>query len=284
MVEILTAVAITTLIVFALVSMFNTSTKALLMGIKQKDVWESARASFGMLSADIEKVTEGGFANTPAGQVPRVGLMAVGPVGSVLQLDNGLRLTNVLQDLYMVSRDGDRWDLSIYRILRNSPAQGVGTLYRFQTNYAAFDVVDGDNLPIDLSPLISDSNPFRWPDNIFMEQASRMVDGIVRLNLISSDNDGRPLYTTNSPPAAAFEDAIYAIGDPSSGQHRFQFSGDTLPAAVDLEFFVLEPDRINEFKAQSGDIAKGLYLNNHVGSVQMFRTRIPIRKDVPKLQ
>ena len=60
-----------------------------------------------------------------------------------------------------------------------------------------------------------------------------------------------------------------------------EFRGDRLPAALDLEMFVLDPDRMAEFRAQPaiGLIQMG-YLNKHLNSIQLFRTRIPIRKDV----
>ena len=60
LVEILTAVAITTIIVVALVSMLNTSTKALQAANRQIDTWETARSTFGILERDIGEVAIGG--------------------------------------------------------------------------------------------------------------------------------------------------------------------------------------------------------------------------------
>jgi len=275
MVEILTAVAITTLIVFALVSMFNTTTKALLMGIKQKDVWVSARASFGLLSTDIEKVSAGGYATIGGKNELRISALTFGPPfpSSGLQLPNLTVINNQLQDFYLLSRDGSRWDLSIYRIIRENPNVGVGTLFRFHTNYTTYNLLNSENLPIDYSPvsLMANPNPFKWANDVFVANSSRMVDGVIHLRMVAYDNDGRELYPTNA--------VEYSVTGSS-----FEFGGETLPAAVDLEMFVMEPERINEFRAQSGDIAKRNYLQEHIGNIQMFRTRIPIRKDVPELQ
>jgi hypothetical protein len=277
MVEIMTAVAITTLIVFTLVSMFNTSTKALLMGIKQKDVWEAARATFGMISRDVEKVTVGGYATVGNVTEPRISMVSFGaPMqDSITPLPDGTLIENRLQDVYLLSKEGSRWELDIYRLIRENVNVGVATLYRFHTNYSTFNLLSTENLPIDYSPIspTANPNPFKWSNNEFVANASRMVDGVVRLQMIAYDNNGRALYPTN---ALGLEYSITGFS--------FEFGGETLPAAVDLEFFVIEPDRINEFRAQSGDIAKQLYLQNHIGNVQMFRTRIPIRKDVPQLQ
>jgi hypothetical protein len=277
MVEIMTAVAITTLIVFALVSMFNTSTKALLMGIKQKDVWESARATFGMISTDVEKVTEGGYARVGTNTDLRISMAALGPSlpPECVTLQNGVEICRELQDFYLLSKDGSRWDLNIYRVIRENADTGVGTLYRFQTNYTTFNLTSSENMDIDYSPisLTVNSNPFKWSNAEFADRASRMVDGVVHLRMVSYDNNGRALYPTNSP-VLEYEITL----------NSFWFGGDALPAAVDLDMFVLEPDRINEFRAQSGPAARQAYMANHIGNIQMFRTRIPIRKDVPQLQ
>lgn len=278
MVEILTAVAITTLIVFALVSMFNTSTKALLMGLKQKDVWESARATFGMVSTDVEKVTEGGYATVGGNHVLRISMATFGSPtpDSILQLPDTTIIENRLQDFYLLSRDGSRWGLDIYRVIRENVNVGVGTLYRFHTNFTTYNQLSSDNLPIDFAPSMT-GNPFSWSDADFIDQASPMVDGVVHMRLVAYDNDGRPLFDPLIlDPSGTYE---YSITGSS-----FEFGGETLPASVDLDMFILEPERINEFRAQSGDIAKRNYLEKHIGNIQMFRTRIPIRKDVPELQ
>jgi|GEM_PF-2440811 len=277
MVEIMTAVAITTLIVFTLVSMFNTSTKALLMGIKQKDVWESARATFGLISMDVEKVTVGGYATVGNVTEPRISMVSFGApaADSISPLPDGTLIENRLQDVYLLSKEGSRWELDIYRVIRENVNVGVGTLYRYHAEYPTFALLSSENLPIDYSPIspTANSNPFKLSNSDFVAQSSRMVDGVVRLRMVAYDNNGRALYPTNAP---GLEYSITGFS--------FEFGGETLPASVDLELFVMEPDRINEFRAQSGDIAKQLYLQNHIGSVQMFRTRIPIRKDVPQLQ
>ena len=107
---------------------------------------------------------------------------------------------------------------------------------------------------------------------------SVLAKGIVHLRIITYATDGRAFTNSNDLPKLApplplptdhFIDADTVI-----------FQGDMLPASVDLEMFVLEPDRIAEYKSQGGDIARRNYLDKHVNSVQLFRTRIPVRREL----
>ncbi len=277
LVEILTAVAITTIIVFTLVKMFDTSTKALRLANRQTDVWESARATFGILRQDIGEVAASGATN-------RINLFSANRPP-----DNTGGLLMRRQDIYVLSRDNNQWNVNIYLLgkdrLSDLDTAGISTLYRFQTNYPAYPAASGAQLGIDY-PITSSLHPFeialdaldrhladldggREPDGTI----NVMARGILHLRQVAYASDGRAFtnYNLLTPPLPT---------DHRVDDDTVLFQGGILPASVDLEMFVLHPDRIEEFRSQAGPIAQKNYLDQHVGSVQLFRTRIPVRRDL----
>ena len=273
LVEILTALTITSVIVVALVSMFNTSTKALLAANRQTDIWEAARSSFGLIESDVAEVTLGGATN-------RANLFANGNATSIIAHDIIGNVTNRLQEIYVLSREGGIWGATVYRVVREDVNDGIGTLYRFQTNYAAYSQsFTSAQLPID-APLNDFAHPLRAVHDPMIDpslnQFKKMVEGVIHLRLVPFAADGRA-FTNSNTLATMPED--HRVFDDS-----FVFWNQSLPAFVDLELFVLEPDRIEEFRAQAGVIARQNYLNRHLGNIQIFRTRIPVRRDAYALK
>lgn len=204
LVEILTAVAITTIIVFTLVKMFDTSTKALQVANRQTDIWESARATFGVLRQNIGEVVAGE-------SLERISLFsanaAVEPVGGV-----DFRR----QDIFVLSREGSKWQVSVYLLgndRESDPASvGVKTLYRYQTNYPVYPFAGGAVLGID-HPILDTRHPFthaldaldrhlddlanlREPD----PSISVMARGILHLRLVPYASDGRAFTNRNLLP------------------------------------------------------------------------------------
>src|SRR5690606_6196998 len=123
-VEILTALAITTIIVIALVSMFNASTKALQVANRQTDIWESARATFGILKREIGEVTAGG-------KPDRVNLIAANGPARVVLAGEPMRL----QDIYILTRENNQWTANAFLLGRDrssdDPDAALATLYHY---------------------------------------------------------------------------------------------------------------------------------------------------------
>lgn len=274
LVEILTAVAITTIIVFALVSMFNTSIKALQTANRQTDIWETARSTFGVLKQGIGEVTTGGSTN-------RINLFAANGPGFLL---NGEPFR--LQDIYLLSKDNNRWTANVFMLGRDRKSEPVDSpvrrLYRYQVTFT--------NLaPPEIEGPVSNSGHAystalnqleKYLDDVAANRPTdgtinAMAEGIVHLRLVPYSPDGRTISTNAPGRVEIFDDGIIP-----PFLSKLQFSDDELPASVDLEMFVLEPDRIEEFRSQAGPIARRNYLDKHVNSVQLFRTRIPVRREL----
>ena len=277
LVEILTAVAITTIIVVALVSMLNTSTKALQAANRQIDTWETARSTFGILERDIGEVAIGGAAGRVNVYAANAGVNVVG--GQDFRL----------QDVYVLSSEQNLWTVNVFLLGRDQkselPNLPVRTLYRFQTNYSTATTFGAATLDID-QPFGTVNHTYsialnaldRYLDDVAAGRPTDgtinvMAKGIVHLRLISYAADGRAFSNSASLNPVPVDHVI--------SPNLLEFRGDLLPAALDLEMFVLDPDRMAEFRAQPaiGLIQMG-YLNKHLNSIQLFRTRIPIRKDV----
>lgn len=285
LIEILTAVAITTIIVFTLVSMFNTSAKALREANRQTDVWEAARATFGILKSAVGDVTVGTVTN-------RIVLFAKNPPSRVV-LTSPPNIVEPLrmQDIYLLSKDENRWTVNVFMLGPEYQSDGktndVQVLYRFQTNYPAV-VASGTVLDLDY-PGIGDPNhayskalaaldTYLTDKSLGIEPVnsiSALADGIVHLRLVAYAADGRA-FTNNANLSAANSASINHYIDDDT----LLFSGNDLPASVDLEMFVLAPDRLQEFRSQVGEAKKALYLQKHLDSLQLFRTRIPIQRDL----
>jgi len=277
LVEILTAVAITTIIVFTLVKMFDTATKALQVANRQTDVWESVRATFGLLRQNVGEVTTGNA-------LERINLFAANQPAEFVGPFAMRR-----QDLYILSRENNQWNVNVYLLgkdrLSDLDTVGVKTLYRYQTNFPVYPPASAGQLGFDY-PIVNPLHPFP----IALEALDRhlaavdsglepdgtinvMARGIVHLRLVAYAPDGRAFTNSNllvpPPPLDHYLD-----------DDTLRFQGEMLPASLDLELFVLHPDRIEEYRAQAGPIAQGIYLTNHTSSVQLFRTRIPVRRDL----
>ncbi len=274
LVEILTAVAITTIIVFALVSMFNTSIKALQTANRQTDIWEAARSTFGILKNDIGEVTTGG-------PIDRLNLFAANQPPLIV---GGFDFR--LQDIFLLSQENNQFNFTAFLVGKDRDADpadaGVMTLYYYRTNYSA---VSGTIADLDQAlrvPPLGVNKALAARDQYLVDVAngittnravSVLAKGLVHLRIVAYAIDGRAFTNSNllTPPLPPdhFIDADTVL-----------FQGDMLPSSVDLEMFVLEPDRIAEYKSQGGAIARRNYLDKHVNSVQLFRTRIPVRREL----
>jgi hypothetical protein len=70
-------------------------------------------------------------------------------------------------------------------------------------------------------------------------------------------------------------------GDVLQGQTRFRFFGDAIPAYIELELGVLDPEVLARVKSMPNlDVARQ-YLQDKPGAVHLFRRMIPISTAKP---
>src|SRR4051812_2198799 len=124
--EMMVAVALMGLIVVVLYNVFNQTQRALRASVNQVDVLESGRAAMEVISRDL--VGLGAF--TPANGTNLAVELLPDPIPATIQEDiNGAPLrTNILQDIFFLSRLNKEWIGTGYRVVGAS--NGIGTLNR----------------------------------------------------------------------------------------------------------------------------------------------------------
>jgi type II secretory pathway pseudopilin PulG len=270
--EIMVSMTLLVLIVGGLMVVFNYTTRGLRSISNTTDVFEGARSLVAIVGRDVSETTAAPdfeytnfFANffvTNAGVVP-------------VQLPDGTTSYNVLQDMFFLTRNNDDWNGVGYFVDRTAASSAVGTLYRFNavTN----------NVP----PVLHES----WLTNFLgaarPQHVHRMVDGVVHFQVTPYDARGR-VYSefpnvdwiaqakTNLPPDV-IADITNNVCVRVTGEIRFHKS--YLPASVDLEIGILEPETVRKFRAieSANAAAAQTYLSNNIGKMHLFRQRIPIR-------
>jgi hypothetical protein len=101
----------------------------------------------------------------------------------------------------------------------------------------------------------------------------RVADGIVHFKLLAYDTNGL-LFS----PSLGNVPAGLVMTNLLNGDYDYFFTGDALPAYLDVELGVLDPRAVAQFRARTNNpvLARG-YLTDHVGSIHLFKQRIPIR-------
>ena len=287
--ELLVAVTIMTVIVFSLYQMFNQTQKALRGSMTQVDVLESGRVALQMISEELEQLQPSdllGATNFYA---------ALTPVVPRVQLDldeTRLLRTNVLQEVFFVSARTNQWVGTGYRVI--GAQDGVGTLYRFSisTNYRFLT-------PHYLSGAYFRASVTNPITGLLSTNFQRIADRIIHFRLTSYDPNGRMLgYDIPNfyPPyrihqqggrnlTSRFSETNTAnvlLRREVAQQTGAIFLEDAVPAYLDLELGVLEPETLaqyNSIREAATDTAED-FLRRHANKVHLFRHRIPIRTAV----
>jgi hypothetical protein len=164
---------------------------------------------------------------------------------------------------------------------------GIGTLYRFShfLNPPLF------RLNTDL--LIIQRQRFDLRTN-----ASPLLDGVVHFSVKTFDPQGSPLEAfggttftnyqilnlrrneTQPSPPGLYNVVLQSEGY-VNGWTRVLFVSNALPAYVELELGILEPQAIERLKGFPQAAQQQRYLEQHVGMVHLFHKRIPIRTATP---
>src|SRR5690606_12671953 len=96
----------------------------------------------------------------------------------------------------------------------------------------------------------------------------RLADGVVHLRVTLYDQNGHQ-FTNDIPPEVW-------VDDPFNGLRRINLSGSKLPASVDVELGILEPqamDRLRPLIVDGNDAAIRNFLINNAGKIHIFRNK-----------
>jgi type II secretory pathway pseudopilin PulG len=277
LVEILVVMSLLTFIILGLLTMFSQTQRAFRDSMHQVDVLESGRLVMDMVSRELEQMAA---PNSP----PIIYGASVWQCTNFFAERSSLPTyqelpgsaqprANELQRVFFLNYFNQDWTGIGYQVISDAPNAGVGTLYRFCATNSRF-------APVDLS---------RYFLTAPLTNLNRIADGVVHFRVRTFATNGFPLVSgTVAQPAFFYVEDLpgppqtrYApvrntvVYDPD--QRAVYFRSNALPAYVELELGILEPQILQHFRAIPVGVARAQYLSNHVGNVHLFRQRIPIR-------
>jgi hypothetical protein len=268
LVELMTAIALLTLIVLGLLAMFSQVQRVFRASAAEADYMEAGRNVMDMIARDLEQMTPSRMARTtnfyaeiaPGFDSPLKQRLA----GTEFPGDQDLRV-NVVQRFYCLTLANQDWNGIGYQVVADRANAGWGTLCRYSTNGSkstAYYLLGG----------FLQAPPARL---------DRIADGVVHLRVRALATNGLPI----TPAGFQVTPARYLpVRNATSLQEaslpeevRSYFSSNAVPAYLELELGLMEPRVVERARALGNSQARYEYLSNHVAQVHLFRQRIPIR-------
>jgi len=275
LIEIMVVILLLAVIVLGLMAMFEETQRAFKAGMAQTDVMEAGRMFNDMILREVEQVTPSYqpngvnfFAQIPYNFTPL-------PVG--LPGDTMAR-TNILEDLFFITRNNQTWN-GIGYYVRTNPGYGgfvdpVGTLYRFETNIPVSQ--------FNATPW-SAFQTYQAATNPPSVNISKILDGVVEFRVRCFDTNGALLtgdsFVTNN--YVNISNAPLAVAP--NEMSFYAFSNNIVPAYVEIEIGVMEPAVLRRYNSIpfTATQSRTNFLATHAGNVELFRQRVAIRNVDP---
>ncbi len=290
LVEILLVTALLSLIVLALMSVFNTTQAAFRASITQTDVLEGSRATMDLLTSDFRQmVTSGGSMGTNRSLLLEPGFTVLpdnlpsGPVnfwlsGPAPTVEQGLMGTdpatnrmNQVQSVFILTKQADVWKGVGYFVDTNSTSY-IYPLYRYDSS-----VMVGRPTPYQIfSNFCLNASSFNLPVSSTNVYVHHLLDGVFHFNVRAFDTNGVVLtngFLLNQPYFV--KNARFY--NPVGGEVPMYMGSNTVPAAVEIQMGVME-DRILQ-RASSmpmRTVVQSNYLAQQAGKLHLFRQRVNI--------
>lgn len=269
-------VTLLSLIVLALMAVFNGTQKAFRASITQTDVLEGSRAAMDLMASDLRGLTpSGGVSNGPV----NFAVFANGNNYQPLTQDlpgTSVQRTNLLNYFFALGRVNTKWTGVGYVV----NATNNSTLYPLYRFYAETNVS---------LPALTLYNLFRneivnsqWTNN----NLSHVIDGVVHLTVRAQDPDGHWINDIDSRPYSYTNamNTVFFYAPDGYGEAQFFMFSNTVPAAVELELGVMEDATLARAESLSAGAflsptvapAQWKFLQGQAGRVHVFRQRVTI--------
>jgi type II secretory pathway pseudopilin PulG len=284
LVEIMVVIGLLSLIVLALMAVFNSAQTAFRASITQTDVLEGGRATMDLMAADLRQMapslgysSSNGLVNVyyptnPVNFYACTNLYYTQPLLQSLP-GSAQKRTNVLETFFVLSRGNlngqPTWFGMGYAVDVATNSNYLNPLYHF---YMTTNVEASPN-PVTLftnfmaSVVAGTFTNATW---------SHLLDGVVDLRVRAYDTHG--LWMTNGYTFGYTNTANNVLFLPSTlGECGFYMFSNTLPASVEIQLGVLE-DRVLQRAATwpNGSQQQNDYLAQQAGKVHLFRQRVTI--------
>jgi type II secretory pathway pseudopilin PulG len=276
LVEVLVVITLLSLIVLALMAVFNSTQTAFRASVTQTDVLEGGRAAMDMMTSDLRQMASslGGsndFINGYYSQAPVNFYVNTSSNQPLLQplAGSSAQRTNVLEDFFVLGRGNligsPVWIATGYAVYL-SPTN-LYSLYRFYmtTNVAA---ASPQTLFTNFTLAVLNGSLANW---------SHLLDGVVDLRVHAYDTNGvwMSIGYTNTVKNVLFLPS-------ATGETGFCMFSNTLPASVEIQLGVLEDRTLQRADTwPNGSLQQSNYLAQQAGKVHIFRQRVTIRNVDP---
>lgn len=288
-------------IVLGLLAMFNQTQKAFKAGMTQTDILESGRATMDMLGREMQEMRPSGY---PLSRFNNTWIAATNffvelspgfdnPANAPLVQEltgNYFSRTNLVQRFFFLTKVNQDWFGTGYQVIPDDGNGCVGTLYRFfGTNFSRQGpmTVSGDFVA---ATALAYQNAVNGQP---VTNLNRISDGIVHLRVRAFATNGFMILASGTQGTNGFfEFTRNAAGLPlytnvwdtsfygnayDPGQIACFFMREAVPAYVEVELGILEPQVLKKYRSIPIATAQRQYLSNHVAEVHLFRQRIPVR-------
>jgi prepilin-type N-terminal cleavage/methylation domain-containing protein len=275
LIEVMVVMVLLSLIVLALMAVFNSTQAAFRASVTQADVLESGRASMDLMADDLRAMSPSHGQSFNAANFCVYVLSQDSPPSPLIQpmVGGSSQRTNVLESFYILSRGNQNgvptWYGVGYAVAATNASGGLYPLYRFATNYP---VASAD-------PVFMFTNDF----TVFLGHVSggsHLMDGVVALTVRAYDINGglmnSNIITVASGQVATNRNVHYIYYPPKFGQVGFVMWSNTLPASVEIEMGVLEDRALQRAESLPNPASRSNYLAGAAGQVHVFRQRVSI--------
>jgi hypothetical protein len=296
-VEILLVVALLSLIMLALMAVFNATQTAFKASVTQTDILQGGRASMDLMAGDFRQMVPSGgncnnnpfeplnYASDPPTNNP-VNFWLSTPEPTIRQSLVGTSAsqerTNQVQAFFILSCQNQVWKGVGYFVDTDS-TNYIYPLYRYDSTWLS---VTSRPSPVQIfmnfqasltPPVVESATP----------GLHHLMDGVLHLNVRAYGTNG--VWLTNGYPAGGFPTNQIVIENttffgPMGGDVALLMCSNTLPAAVDIQMAVLE-DRalsraasfgLNPGPSFNSNLNYSNYLAQQAGKLHLFRQRVTI--------
>ncbi len=280
LIEVMASVAMLTVIIIGLVTMFGQTRRAFTVGLTQVDYLEAGRGAADLVARDLVQATPGYYANSPNFYVdlPRgfISLVQALPIPTDT-------FTNWINEIYFLTKYNQTWNGVGYQVVLSDGSGMIGTLYR----YSAPNVTITNSLTLSLN--LSNQAAVFTNHALFLPMdpsitTNRIIDGVVDFRVRLFNPNGQLLWPGNPPQIRGnlpTNSVLYT--NISTGDIQFgSFTSNALPAYVEVELGVLEGRTYEHYRALTNNLpAAQNYLAAHAAQVHVFRQRVALRNFDP---
>ena len=286
LVEIMVVVALLSLIILALMTVFNSTQTAFRASVTQTDVQEGGRMAMDMITADLRAMTPSYgtnygtinfYANTNFYYAATANEPFNEPLIQSLAPGTAFR-TNVLEDVFILTKANTTWT-GVGYVVDFGSTEYVNPLYRYSksmneragdplTLFTNFIDIVNYNLAAEYSNPTASGNFTNWTS------MGRLLTGVVHFAVRAYGTNGQwlSILCTNGPSGIYYPPLVLNTG----GLVTYS---NTVPAMVELQLGVLE-DRALRHAEGLPDVSpaysRSNYLAAQAGKVHLFRQQVTI--------